>query len=138
MLLLIICQIIELGKIFKPEIFIQFNPIIDFIGLRFPRPLTTGIFTFLFILNLIIFSSKNFLENKRNIYLASLCLALLANSFFHLFFIFSVLLFFVILHKFFFEGLDNLKLKIKKFISSLIILFGVGIFIQQFFRTRLR
>ncbi len=135
LLLLIICQVIELGKIFKPGFFAQFNPIIDFIGLRFPRPLATGIFTFLFILNLIIFTSKSFLESKKNIYLASTCLALLANSFFHLFFIFSVLTFFVILHKFIYEGLDNLKSKIKILLMSfLIVLIGVCIFfVQQFF-----
>ena len=135
LLLLIICQIIEFGKIFKPDVFAQLNPIIEFIGLRFPRPLTTSIFAFLLILNLIIFFSKNFLENKKNIYIASVCLALLANSFFHLFFVFSMLTFFAILYKLLYEGPHDLKLKIKiLFISSLIVLFGVGIFfVQQYF-----
>ena len=135
LLLLVACQIIEFGKIFKPDLFVQLNPIIDFIGLRFPRPLTTSIFAFLLLLNLIIFFSKSFLENKKNIYIASICLALLANSFFHLFFVFSVLTFFVILYKLLYEGLHDLKLKIKiLFISSLIVLFGVGIFfVQQYF-----
>ena len=135
LLLLITCQIIEFGKIFRPDVFAQLNPIIEFIGLRFPRPLTTSIFAFLLILNLIIFFTKNFLESKKNIYIASMCLALLANSFFHLFFVFSMLTFFAILFKLIYEGLHDLKLKIKiLFISSLIVLFGVSFFfVQQYF-----
>ena len=50
--LLIICQLVELGMSHDSNLFSKLGPITDFIGLRFPRPITTSIFAFVFLLGL--------------------------------------------------------------------------------------
>ena len=91
LILLVICQFIEFGKFYDPGLFAKFNPVTEFIGLRFPRPLVTSVFALIFLINLMNITNKKFIESKNNIYFISLSLALLINSFFHLFFIFFVL-----------------------------------------------
>ena len=60
LILLIICQLIEFGKFYYTGFFSKLNPITEFIGLRFPRPITTSIFAMLFLVNLVD------LVNKKN------------------------------------------------------------------------
>ena len=135
LILLIICQFVELSEFYYSGFFSKLNPITEFIGLRFPRPITTSIFAFFFLMNLVSLVNKRIIENKNNIYFISVCLALLINSFFHLFFIFFILAFICLTPKLLNEGLDNFNeiFKIISF-SSLIILIGILIFfIQQNF-----
>ena len=135
LILLIICQFIELGKFYNSDLFSKLNPIIEFIGLRFPRPITTSIFALLFLLNLINLVNKKIVESKNNIYLISLSLTLLINSFFHLFFVFFILAFVYLAPKVFKESKSNFNEIFKVILfSSSIILIGISIFfIQQNF-----
>ena len=77
-------------------------------------------------------TDKKFIESKNNIYFISLSLALLINSFFHLFFIFFVLAILYLIPKLLDEGLVDLNNKTKIiFNSSLIILVGISVFFIQ-------
>ena len=77
-------------------------------------------------------TDKKFIECKNNIYFISLSLALLINSFFHLFFIFFVLAILYLIPKLLDEGLVDLNNKTKIiFNSSLIILVGISVFFIQ-------
>ncbi len=132
LILLVICQFIEFGKFYDPGLFAKFNPVTEFIGLRFPRPLVTSVFALIFLINLMNITDKKFIECKNNIYFISLSLALLINSFFHLFFIFFVLAILYLIPKLLNEGLVDLNNKTKIiFNSSLIILVGISVFFIQ-------
>ena len=132
LILLVICQFIEFGKFYDPGLFAKFNPVTEFIGLRFPRPLVTSVFALIFLINLMNITDKKFIESKNNIYFISLSLALLINSFFHLFFIFFVLAILYLIPKLLNEGLVDLNNKTKIiFNSSLIILVGISVFFIQ-------
>ncbi len=132
LILLVICQFIEFGKFYDPGLFAKFNPVTEFIGLRFPRPLVTSVFALIFLINLMNITDKKFIECKNNIYFISLSLALLINSFFHLFFIFFVLAILYLIPKILNEGLVDLNNKTKIiFNSSLIILVGISVFFIQ-------
>ena len=78
---------------------------------------------------------KEFLECKKNIYVISICLALLINSFFHLFFIFFILTSFCIAYKFIKDDSQSPVAKIQIIVaSSFIVLIGIIIFFtQQYF-----
>ena len=77
-------------------------------------------------------TDKKFIGSKNNIYFISLSLALLINSFFHLFFIFFVLAILYLIPKLLDEGLVNLNNKTKiVFNSSLIIVVGISVFFIQ-------
>ena len=132
LILLIICQLIEFGKFYYTGFFSKLNPITEFIGLRFPRPITTSIFAMLFLVNLVDLVNKKISENKNNIYFISLSLALLINSFFHLFFIFFILAFLYLAPKILKESSSNFSEIFKViFFSSLLILIGISIFFVQ-------
>ena len=64
LILLIICQFVELGKFYYLDLFSKLNPITEFIGLRFPRPITTSIFAMLFLVNLVDLVNKKLVKIK--------------------------------------------------------------------------
>ena len=87
-------QLLEcFGNIYDLKVFNLINrPLSEFIGSRFPRPLVTSIYLFLSLLSLQKISlNKNFKELKSYLILFCLSLSMLANSFFYLFLVISIL-----------------------------------------------
>ena len=60
-------------------------PIQEFIGVRFPRPLVTSIYTLIILYNLLRIINKKNLSKKKNFFTISIFLVFLLNSFFYLF-----------------------------------------------------
>ena len=100
------------------------------LGWRFPRPLVTHFYLFLFILLLIILNKKVNQKNKLLVYL-SIVLLLLANSFFYFFITCVLTIFFLFISnykKYIFYITNNFKNLIIFFI---IIFIGIAIIILQ-------
>ncbi len=124
------------GNIYEIEVFNLVNqPLSEFVGSRFPRPLVTSIYLFLSLICLQKISyKKKFKEFKNYLVLFCLSLSLLANSFFYLFLVISILGLFIFVSNFKY----NIILFIKKNIHILIlclsiIIFGFVIIITQNF-----
>lgn len=113
-------------------------PIQEFIGVRFPRPLVTSVYTLIILYNLLRIINKKNLSKKKNFYTISIFLVFLLNSFFYLFitlFLLSLLYFSKLLFK-------TKKIKFRKqvkftIINFLIIFFGFIIFFYQQYLSEL-
>ena len=80
----------------------------DFYSLRFPRPMITHIFFFLFVLFLIKFNKKNFFTRK-NFILLGILSGLSFSSLFHHFILEQITLFIFLIYKFKFQILKKIK-----------------------------
>lgn len=113
-------------------------PIQEFIGVRFPRPLVTSVYTLIILYNLLRIINKKNLNKKKNFYTISIFLVFLLNSFFYLFitlFLLSLLYFSKLLFK-------TKQIKFRKqvkftFINFIIIFFGFIIFFYQQYLSEL-
>jgi hypothetical protein len=113
-------------------------PIQEFIGVRFPRPLLTSVYTLIILYNLLRIINKKNLSKKKNFYTISIFLVFLLNSFFYLF-ITLFLLTLLYFSKLLFETKQIKFRKQVKFviINFLIIFFGFIIFFYQQYLSEL-
>ena len=118
------------GDIYEIEIFnLIYQPINEFVGSRFPRPLVTSIYLFssIFCLQKISFN-KDFSKSKRYLIFLSLFLSLLMNSYFYLFIVVSIISLIVLIYNF----KSNIILLLKKnyyFLSLCLSIIISGFFI---------
>ena len=99
--LVTIIQVLKyFGYIYEINLFyVVQQPLFEFVGSRFPRPLITSIYLFLSIFCLQKIScKKNLEETKKYLFLLCLSLALLINSFFYLFLFVSINFLFLIVN----------------------------------------
>ena len=118
------------GNIYEIEIFnLIYQPINEFIGSRFPRPLVTSIYLFssIYCLQKISFN-KDFSKSKRYLIILSLFLSFLMNSFFYLFIVVSIISLIVLINNF----KSDIILLLKKnyyFLSLCLLIIISGFFI---------
>ena len=133
--LVITIQVLKyFGYIYEVNLFyVVQQPIFEFVGSRFPRPLITSIYLFLSIFCLQKISCKKNLEETKNyLFLLCLSLALLINSFFYLFLVISILSLITLLVNFKNNIISIVKKNTYLFIQCLsIIIIGFIIIIVQ-------
>ena len=135
--LFILIQLIEIGilsGVNYSNLLLKLGPINEFIGERFPRPIITSVYAFIIIYNLIILTDKNLINSKLNIFLISIFLSFLINSFFHLFIVLFLLTIYSIIKLLFEDYSVNFKKNNKILLFfSLVIFIGLIFFsIQQY------
>ena len=133
--LVTIIQVLKyFGYIYEINLFyVVQQPLFEFVGSRFPRPLITSIYLFLSIFCLQKIScKKNLEETKKYLFLLCLSLALLINSFFYLFLVVSILSFFILLVNFRYNVISFIKKNTYSFIQLLsIIIIGFLVIVIQ-------
>ena len=133
--LVTIIQVLKyFGYIYEINLFyVVQQPLFEFVGSRFPRPLITSIYLFLSIFCLQKIScKKNLEETKKYLFLLCLSLALLINSFFYLFLVVSILSFFILLVNFRYNVISFIKKNTYSFIQLLsIIIIGFFVIVVQ-------
>ena len=133
--LVTIIQVLKyFGYIYEINLFyVVQQPLFEFVGSRFPRPLITSIYLFLSIFCLQKISyKKNLEETKKYLFLLCLSLALLINSFFYLFLVVSILSFLILLVNFRYNVISFIKKNTYSFIQLLsIIIIGFLIIVVQ-------
>ena len=133
--LVTIIQVLKyFGYIYEINLFyVVQQPLFEFVGSRFPRPLITSIYLFLSIFCLQKISyKKNLEETKKYLFLLCLSLALLINSFFYLFLVVSILSFFILLVNFRYNVISFIKKNTYSFIQLLsIIIIGFLVIVVQ-------
>lgn len=133
--LVTIIQVLKyFGYIYEINLFyVVQQPLFEFVGSRFPRPLITSIYLFLSIFCLQKISyKKNLEETKKYLFLLCLSLALLINSFFYLFLVISILSFFILLVNFRYNVISFIKKNTYSFIQLLsIIIIGFLVIVVQ-------
>ena len=133
--LVTIIQVLKyFGYIYEINLFyVVQQPLFEFVGSRFPRPLITSIYLFLSIFCLQKISyKKNLEETKKYLFLLCLSLALLINSFFYLFLVVSILSFLILLVNFRYNVISFIKKNTYSFIQLLsIIIIGFLVIVIQ-------
>ena len=133
--LVTIIQVLKyFGYIYEINLFyVVQQPLFEFVGSRFPRPLITSIYLFLSIFCLQKIScKKNLEETKKYLFLLCLSLALLINSFFYLFLVVSILSFLILLVNFRYNVISFIKKNTYSFIQLLsIIIIGFFVIVVQ-------
>ena len=133
--LVTIIQVLKyFGYIYEINLFyVVQQPLFEFVGSRFPRPLITSIYLFLSIFCLQKIScKKNLEETKKYLFLLCLSLALLINSFFYLFLVVSILSFLILLFNFRYNVISFIKKNTYSFIQLLsIIIIGFLVIVVQ-------